>query len=191
MTPIKHDYNGITINQRPEDGYINLNEMAQATSKRVDNWLQNKSTQELIAEFNLEPSLNSRKATALITDPTNAKFGGGTWAHPDIAIQFAQWCSPSFAIQVSRWVREWFSGANAFTQMDYDQLALEEIDADISTFKATIKRTQAKLEKKLRERDWVLEKIKHKQLELEMGTDADDNDLGEINVSAHTRRRNK
>lgn len=26
----------------------------------------------------------------------------GTWAHPHIAIQFAQWCSPKFALWVSR-----------------------------------------------------------------------------------------
>lgn len=34
--------------------------------------------------------------------------GGGTWLHPDLAIQLAQWCNSLFAIQVSRWVREWF-----------------------------------------------------------------------------------
>lgn len=176
MNPIKHDYKGITINQRPEDGYINLNEMAQATNKRVDNWLQNKSTQELIAEFNLEPSFNSSKATALITDPTNAKYGGGTWAHPDIAIQFAQWCSPPFALQVSRWVREWLTGVNAFSQMDDDQLARVEIVSDIATLQATIKRSQAKLEKKVRDLQWLDEKIKHKQLAIEMGEIIDDSD---------------
>jgi len=118
MNPIKHDYKGITINQRSEDGYINLNEMAQATNKRVDNWLRLDSTKELISEFDDQPSSDLRKAQALITDPTNTKFGGGTWAHPNIAIQFAQWCSASFALQVSRWVCEWFSSGSAFSQMD-------------------------------------------------------------------------
>lgn len=32
-------------------------------------------------------------------------LGGGTFAHPDIAIQFAQWCSPAFALWVSRQIR--------------------------------------------------------------------------------------
>ena len=181
MNPIKHDYKGITINQRPQDGYINLNEMAQATNKRVDNWLQNKSTQDLIAEFNLEPSLNSSKATALIADPTNAKFGGGTWAHPDIAIQFAQWCSPSFALQVSRWVREWLSGANAFSQMDDDQLARIELLAEISKLDATISSSQAKREKKIRDLQWLDENIKHKQLAIEMGEIIDDSDRNSRN----------
>lgn len=176
MTQIIHTYNGITINQRPQDGYINLNEMAQATNKRVDKWLDNASTQELIAEFNLEHTLNSGYAQALITDKTNAKYGGGTWAHPDIAIQFAQWCSPSFALQVSRWVREWLTGANAFTQMDDDQLARIELLAEISKLDATISSSQAKREKKIRELQWLDEKIKHKQLAIEMGEIIDDSD---------------
>lgn len=33
--------------------------------------------------------------------------GGGTWLHPDLAVQLAQWCSPVFAIQVSRWIQDW------------------------------------------------------------------------------------
>ena len=31
---------------------------------------------------------------------------GGSWIHPDLAIQLAQWISPQFAIKVSRWTRE-------------------------------------------------------------------------------------
>lgn len=194
MNPIKHDYNGITINQRSEDGYINLNEMAQATNKRVDNWLQNKSTQDLIAQFNLEVSYNSSATTldsseltkdrslnssndqpALITSDTKVSLGGGTWAHPDIAIQFAQWCSPTFALQVSRWVREWLMG-HSYSQMDDDQLQIEQIDADLATLRATVKRSQAKIEKKLRDRQWFVEKRKHKQLAIEMGEIIDDSD---------------
>lgn len=183
MNPIKHDYKGITINQRSEDGYINLNEMAQATGKRIDHWLNNKSTQDLIAEFNLEVSYNSADRTrnssndqpALLTSDTKVSLGGGTWAHPDIAIQFAQWCSATFALQVSRWVREWLMG-HSYSQMDDDQLQIEQIDADLATLRATVKRSQAKIEKKLRDRQWYVEKRKHKQLAIEMGEIIDDSD---------------
>lgn len=176
MTILSHNYNSIAVTQRSQDGYMNLNEMAQATNKRVDNWLQNVSTQELIAEFNLEHTLNSRYAPALLADKVNTKYGGGTWAHPDIAIQFAQWCSPSFALQVSRWVREWLTGANAFSQMDDDQLARIELLAEISKLDATISSSQAKREKKLRDLQWLDENINHKQLALEMGEIIDDSD---------------
>jgi KilA-N domain len=109
MTLIQHLYQGIAIDQRDSDGYINLNQMADATGKRVQNWKDNLETQELIAEFESDHHSNSSDVPALITDKTRADFGGGTWAHPDIAIQFAQWCSPSFALQVSRWVRQWLT----------------------------------------------------------------------------------
>lgn len=39
------------VRQRVVDGYIDLNQIATAAGKRIDNWLANKSTEELIAEF--------------------------------------------------------------------------------------------------------------------------------------------
>jgi len=92
--------------------YCNLNDIAKPFGKRVDNWLRLKSTKSLIEAFNQDPSYNS-------TQPIIASRGGfkghssdvrdvpdrGTFAHPDIAIQFAQWCSPGFALWVSRQIR--------------------------------------------------------------------------------------
>lgn len=46
--------------------------------------------------------------------------GGGTWIHPDLAIQLAQWCSKAFAIQVSRWIREWMASAYNPIQLEAD-----------------------------------------------------------------------
>jgi hypothetical protein len=122
MTLIQHLYQGIAIDQRDSDGYINLNQMAEATGSRVDNWARLDATQELIVEFEREHPSDLRDAPALIANKTNVEFGGGTWAHPDIAIQFAQWCSPSFALQVSRWVREWLTASNLPTakQLEFD-----------------------------------------------------------------------
>ncbi len=80
--------------------YCNLNDIAKTFGKRVDNWMRLKSTTSLLREFEQEPSYNGNP-------PILAKEGkaGGTWAHPDIAIQFAQWCSPGFALWVSRQIR--------------------------------------------------------------------------------------
>ncbi|NJM99508.1 MAG: KilA-N domain-containing protein [Phormidesmis sp. RL_2_1] len=107
---IVRQFNQAKIEQRVTDGYINLNQMAKATEKRIDNWLQNRSTQELLTEFknqqNKLPGIPGSLSEPLITIEGRS---GGTWAHPDIAIQFAQWCSPAFALQVSRWVREWLT----------------------------------------------------------------------------------
>lgn len=98
--------------------------MCVAHGKRIAKWFENKETIELIKalakdlemKFNYPNSGNSTIAvvsaafpgllTTKIGSPSN---GGGTWIHPDLAIQLAQWCNKPFAIQVSRWVREWMT----------------------------------------------------------------------------------
>lgn len=51
---IVHQFNSADIEQRVADGYINLNQMAGATGKRIDNWLRLQSTKELIATFDAQ-----------------------------------------------------------------------------------------------------------------------------------------
>ena len=111
-TFIPHELNSFVVHQRANDGYINLNQMADVAEKRIDNWLRLQETKELIAEFEgqvVDSSDLRNRPKALVTLKGGSRGGGGTWAHPDIAIQFAQWCSPAFALQVSRWVREWMT----------------------------------------------------------------------------------
>ena len=110
---VKHEYQGFTISQQKDNGYVNLNQMADANGKRIDHWLNNKSTKELIAEFENQYSdtRNSgyRPNEPIETERGGSGGGGGTWAHPLIAIQFAQWCSPKFSLQVSCWVYDWMT----------------------------------------------------------------------------------
>jgi hypothetical protein len=115
---LSHKLDSIIVKQRVDDGYINLNQIAKASGKRLDNWIRLKETTSLLREFkesqdyqNLQPLVS--------TEGRN----GGTWAHPDIAIQFAQWCNPSFALQVSRWVRAWMSQAASNAQ--WQQVRIE------------------------------------------------------------------
>ena len=111
MKMIIHEANGLQIGQRRLDGYINLTQMAKAYGKRVDNWLRLKDTKNLLKEFEYQEKLNNSDVSdlkpALIVK--RGKHEGGTWGHPDIAIQFAQWLNKKFALQVSRWVREWMT----------------------------------------------------------------------------------
>ena len=80
--------------------YVNLNDIARPFGNRVDNWKRLQSTQELFLSFDSDPSYNGAPAVV-------SKEGrkGGSFAHPDIAIQFAQWCDPGFALWVSRQIR--------------------------------------------------------------------------------------
>lgn len=136
---IVHSLNHVTVQQRVVDGYIDLNQIAAAAGRRIDNWLANKSTEELIAEFERQqrdqklPGIPGSFLPALITREGR---DGGTWAHPDIAIQFAQWCSPAFALQVSRWVREWMTtGRNPLA--DVDRVGLRDSLKDDSRLRMT------------------------------------------------------
>jgi hypothetical protein len=111
MKIIIHQANGLNIGQRIEDGYINLTQMAKAYKKRVDNWLRLKDTEDLLIQFERQEKLNTSDLRSL-KPPLIIKRGkhnGGTWGHPDIAIQFAQWLDKGFALQVSRWIREWMT----------------------------------------------------------------------------------
>jgi hypothetical protein len=128
---IERSFNQAKINQRVEDGYINLNQMAGATGKRIDNWTRLQETTSLLREFASDSTY--RGVEPIITIEGR---GGGTWAHPDVALQFAQWCSPAFALQVSRWVREWMTtGRNPLA--DIDRVGLRTALKDDSRLRMT------------------------------------------------------
>ena len=82
------------------DAYVSLNDIAKPFGKRVQHWMDLKSTHRLLGEFSQDPCYNGNPPIR-----TKQGRGGGTFAHPDIAIQFAQWCSPGFALWVSRQIR--------------------------------------------------------------------------------------
>jgi len=103
--------------------YCNLGDIAKTFGKRVEDWRRLRGTKKLIEAFEKDPSYNGAPAIVVVrgqvsgaksdhADPPKPYWlrgldtgHGGTWAHPDIAIQFAQWCSPEFALWVSRQVR--------------------------------------------------------------------------------------
>jgi hypothetical protein len=100
--------------------YCNLTQIAKLHGKRIDHWMELKSTKELIADFESDPVYKYQTAIFAVKGNNSdtrdradryAKLGAkgvvgqGTWAHPDIAIIFAQWCSPKFALWVARQIR--------------------------------------------------------------------------------------
>lgn len=124
-------FNQANIEQRVADGYINLNQMARAAGKRVDNWTRLQQTTSLLREFTAGPQYSGVEPLVTIEGRK-----GGTWAHPDIAIQFAQWCSPAFALQVSRWVREWMTTGRS-PLADIDRVGLRANLKDDSRLRMT------------------------------------------------------
>lgn len=116
--------NGISVLSR-EDGFINATAMCKAGDKKFNDWVRLESTKELIkaleeaenlkaeipvSEFNvagisIDENLKTGIPVFKSIDVNKGKYGG-SWIHPDLAVQLAQWISPIFSLQVSKWIRE-------------------------------------------------------------------------------------
>jgi KilA-N domain len=134
------EINGTAIEQRSVDGFINGTAMCVANGKEIAVWFRNKETLDLFTALaiDLDPEFKHDNSHGLdisrlsgskyskifprliISKPGSPDTGGGTWLHPDLAIQLAQWCNSTFALLVSRWVREWMTSAYNPIQLEAD-----------------------------------------------------------------------
>jgi KilA-N domain len=123
-------YNSRNIRINPETRYVCLTDMASAAGKKSANWTQLKGTNELLMA--LADIVGISAETLLYVGEGDI----GTWAHPKLAIQFAQWCSPLFALQVSDWIDELLTTGKVelATQpaLPPHQLAVEVADAIVN-----------------------------------------------------------
>lgn len=143
---VSRDVNGIQVEQRLSDGFINATAMCIAHNRDIAQWFRTQDTLELFISLaddldfdhpfkavflqDLDVArLSASKYTKAFPELVFSKrgspeTGGGTWLHPDLAIQLAQICNKPFAIQVSRWIREWATtGKNPI----YDRLDLDRV----------------------------------------------------------------
>ena len=102
MTSLQHSYNGFLISQEA-DGYVSLTDMAKASGKRVNDYLENKATNEYLAGLSDDTGI---PVSSLIHTVRGKGKNQGTWAHPEIAIDFAQWCSVPFRIWANRTLKK-------------------------------------------------------------------------------------
>ncbi len=140
--------NGISVEQRLTDGFINGTAMCAAHNKDISDWLRTDDTFETVAvladELGIVPisaeKPNSDKTRVSACYPTLVvvkrgapKAGGGTWLHPQLAIQLAQWCNKRFALQVSKWVGEWIASAHSPSRLeiDKDRIAIRDEVKDV------------------------------------------------------------
>lgn len=92
---------GHQIDQRRADGYVNATALCKAAGKVWNDYWRLDATQEFVKALEDNTGQNRN----ILVQATRGRTGG-TWVHPDLAVNLAQWCSPRFAVQVSRWVRE-------------------------------------------------------------------------------------
>jgi hypothetical protein len=101
----KLNINEMIVTARPEDGFINATLLCKAGNKRFNDWCRLDSTKELLSSLNEDQILTTSQTAVKFMDVKEGRYGG-SWIHPDLAIQLAQWISPKIAFQVSRWIRE-------------------------------------------------------------------------------------
>lgn len=119
---IPRSVNGVVIDQRVTDGFINATTLCAAYGKKLRDWLQMEPTFKLFvalakrlgSETKENFKLNSSMAMLsrifpdlIVVKRGSPENGGGIWIHPKLAIQLAYWCEPEFALQVLDWVEEW------------------------------------------------------------------------------------
>jgi hypothetical protein len=98
---VKHNWNGAEIRQRSTDGFVNLTDMCKAERRRVHDYLRLPQTEAYISALSND--------TGILRENLVVKKegkGGGTYAHPEIAIDCAQWVSMSFRIWAARTLRD-------------------------------------------------------------------------------------
>ena len=117
LSLIPHQIDGVLINQRAVDGYVNATAMCKAVGKLFADYRRLTNTEAFLQELS---SVMGIPITELVVS-----FQGGrpelqgTWVHPDVAINLGQWLSPKFAVAVARWVREWVSGKFTTAKLPY------------------------------------------------------------------------
>lgn len=148
------EVNGIVVEQRLGDGYINGTAMCVAHAKDISDWLALNSVLELVAALALRLGINPNSGISpnSVKTRVSASFpalimvkrgspqkGGGTWIHPKLAVHLGQWCSAEFALQVSDWIEEWMTtGQNpVWSQDDLDRVGFRANLKDDSRIRMT------------------------------------------------------
>ena len=90
------------IENRDEDGYINVTSLCKAGGKEFSHWKANDRTKEFLKMLSSSVGIPTDELIKYDID----SYGKKEWVHPQVAINIAQWISPHFDIKVSSWIYE-------------------------------------------------------------------------------------
>ncbi|MGF6772900.1 hypothetical protein P3T18_005394 [Paraburkholderia sp. GAS199] len=102
---VRADYDGQEVQFTPA-AWIDATAAAKRFNKRPNDWLDLPSTKEYIA--GLDADLNTGKSG--IWFRTMRGKNGGTWLHPELAVELARWLDVRFAIWCNRQIRLLLTG---------------------------------------------------------------------------------
>lgn len=94
---ITKTYNETTVLLFREDGYFNMTKAANAFGKQLNNFWTRPDTLAMLQDMAGSNSLDSNELKKQFTAVTVGRYHGGTWAHPELAVEFARWLDVKFA----------------------------------------------------------------------------------------------
>ena len=98
---VSRSWNGTPISRRTSDGYVNATAMCKANGKRWKDYRESDRCQRYLDALE---SVAGISVHALVESRSGGAGGGGTWVHPQVAVDLARWISAPFAV----WMDGWF-----------------------------------------------------------------------------------
>lgn len=100
-TLVVRTWNSTPISRRTRDGYVNATAMCKANGKQ---WSKYRESDRCQTYLNALTETSGIRMFDLIESRQGQ--GGGTWIHPQIAVDLARWISAPFAVWMDGWFLE-------------------------------------------------------------------------------------
>jgi hypothetical protein len=98
---VSRSWNGTPISRRVNDGYVNATAMCKANNKQ---WSKYRESDRCQTYLDALAETSGIRMFDLIESRQGQ--GGGTWVHPQVAVDLARWISAPFAVWMDGWFLE-------------------------------------------------------------------------------------
>ncbi len=98
---VSRSWNGTPISRRTADGYVNATAMCKANKKRWSDYRESGRCQ-----LYLDALSQTTEIPVFDLIQSRQGHGGGTWVHPQVAVDLARWISAPFAVWMDGWFLE-------------------------------------------------------------------------------------
>jgi hypothetical protein len=98
---VSRSWNGTPISRRVTDGYVNATAMCKANNKQ---WSKYRESDRCQTYLDALAETSGIRMFDLIESRQGQ--GGGTWVHPQVAVDLARWISAPFAVWMDGWFLE-------------------------------------------------------------------------------------
>jgi len=98
---VSRSWNGTPISRRTADCYVNATAMCKANKKRWSDYRESDRCQ-----LYLDALSQTTEIPVFDLIQSRQGHGGGTWVHPQVAVDLARWISAPFAVWMDGWFLE-------------------------------------------------------------------------------------